>query len=102
MTIIEAAAASLKSGEIGIHRREDQRAEPVGASAGLRPDLSDNPAGKQRPAAHNTASAENAGKAYFGPERRIAQRRQTRSNILLDTRTRDRRAGAETERPALA
>ncbi|WP_319240883.1 hypothetical protein [uncultured Propionivibrio sp.] len=102
MTIIEAAIASLKGGEIGIHRREDQRAEPVGASAGLRPELPDHPTGRQLPAGHNSATAENTGKAYFGPERRIAQRRQTRRNILLDTRTRDRRAGADTERPALA
>ena len=101
MTIIEAAIASLKGGEIGIHRREDQRAEPVGASAGLRPDLPEHPTGRQLPAGHNS-TAKNTGKAYFGPERRIAERRQTRLNILLDTRTSDRRAGAETERPALA
>lgn len=94
MTIIEAAGASLKSGEIGVHRREDQRAEPVGASAGLRPELSDHPADKQRPAGRNAATGENPENTYFGPERRIAQRRQTRRNILLDTRTHDRRAGA--------
>lgn len=93
MTIIEAAAAVLKSGEIGVHRREDQRAAPVGATAGLRPELPDRPAGKQAPAGRVNSAANSAERPYSGPERRIAQRRRTRRNILLDTRTSDRRTG---------
>ncbi|SDI64049.1 hypothetical protein [Propionivibrio dicarboxylicus] len=102
MTIIEATGAALKSAEAGIHRRQDLRAEPIGASAELRHELSDRPTGDQRPAGNGSAAAAVSGHNYFGPERRIAQRRQARRNVMLDTRTRDRRAGADVERPALA
>ena len=102
MTIIDAAGALLKSGEIGVHRREDLRAEPVGAATGARPDLSEHPTDKQGLASRSAAVVENQGKAYFGPERRIAQRRQTRRSTLLDTRTGDRRTGADSAPTARA